>query len=139
MAYYECAKTVTLTAGADLRNAIYEALTVDASGQVVQASATTAHVIGALAGNPIGSSDTTGMAVQVAVVGGGGVLKIKAGGAITAGQLVVPSATAGRVSGVADIGSLAEDQMAIGVALEDAADGDVFSVLAQTIAAPHSV
>ena len=76
--------------------------------------------------------------MPVAIIGGGGILKIKAGGAITAGQLVVPSATAGRVDGVADIGSLADDQMAIGVALEDAADGDIFSVLAQTIAAPHS-
>ena len=136
MASYQSCKVVSLPAGEDLTGDFAEALTVNSSGQVIKTTAATNHIVGALAENPAVS--TTGVAVPVAIIGGGGILKIKAGGAITAGQLVVPSATAGRVDGVADIGSLADDQMAIGVALEDAADGDIFSVLAQTIAAPHS-
>ena len=136
MASYQSCKVVSLPAGEDLTGDFAEALTVNSSGQVIKTTAATNHIVGALAENPAVS--TTGVAVPVAIIGGGGILKIKAGGAITAGQLVVPSATAGRVDGVADIGSLADDQMAIGVALENAADGDIFSVLAQTIAAPHS-
>ena len=136
MANYQSCKVVSLPAGEDLTGDFAEALTVNSSGQVIKTTAATNHIVGALAENPAVS--TTGVAVPVAIIGGGGILKIKAGGAITAGQLVVPSATAGRVDGVADISSLADDQMAIGVALEDAADGDIFSVLAQTIAAPHS-
>ena len=136
MASYQSCKVVSLPAGEDLTGDFAEALTVNSTGQVIKTTAATNHIVGALAENP--SVSTTGVAVSVAIIGSGGVLKIKAGGPITAGQLVVPSATAGRVAGVADIGSLVEDQMAIGVALEDAADGDIFSVLAQTIAAPHS-
>ena len=136
MAIYQSCKVVSLPAGEDLTGDFAEALTVNSSGQVIKTTAATNHIVGALAENPAVS--TTGVAVPVAIIGGGGILKIKAGGAIAAGQLVVPSATAGRVDGVPDIGSLADDQMAIGVALENAADGDIFSVLAQTIVAPHS-
>ncbi len=135
MASYEDCKTVSLVAGGDLRGAFAEALTIDSSGQVVKTANATSHCIGALAEDP--ARDTTGLVVPVAVVGGGGVLKIKAGATITAGQLVVPSVTEGRVAGVADVGALADDQMAIGIALEEAADGQIFSLLAQVIAGPH--
>ena len=134
MANYQSCRTVTLPAGEDLRGDYAEALTINASGQVVKTTAATSVIVGALAEEP--SVSTTGVAVPVAIVGAGGVLKMKAGSAVTAGQLVVPDAEAGRVAGVADISSLAADQMAVGVALEAAADGDIFSVLAQTIAGP---
>ena len=138
MANYQSCKTVSLVAGEDLRGDVYEALTVNDVGRAVKTSAATSHIVGALAENPASDRDTTGLTVPVAIIGGGGVLKMKAGAAITAGQLIVPDAIAGRVAGVANMAGLAADQMAIGVALEAASDGDVFSVLAQTIAAPHS-
>ena len=134
MANYQSCKTVSLPAGEDLRGDFAEALTINASGQVVKTSAAANVIVGALAEEP--SISTAGVAVAVALIGGGGVLKMKAGATITAGQLIVASATAGRVAGVADIAGLAANQMAAGMALEAAAAGDIFSVLAQTIAGP---
>lgn len=160
MANAQAVKAVSLVAGEDLRGGYAAALTINSSGQVVQpativpertgdaeptaaqltaARATaTAVIVGALAEEPAVDRATTGSAVPVALVGGGGVLKMKAGADITAGQLVIQALTGGRVAGAADVGALVADQMAVGVALESAADGDIFSVLAQTIAAPHS-
>ena len=136
MANYQSCKTVSLPAGEDLRGDFAEALTINASGQVVKTSAVTSHCIGALAEDPAKDRDTTRLAVAVTIIGGGGVLKMKAGATITAGQLIVPDAAEGRVAGVANIAELAANQMAVGVALESASDGDIFSVLAQTIAGP---
>ena len=136
MANYQSCKTVSLVAGEDLRGDVYGALTIDASGRAVKTSAATSLIVGVLAEEPRKDMATTGETVPVAIIGGGGALKMKAGAAITAGQIVIPSATAGRVAGVANIAALAANEMAVGVALEAAADGDVFSVLAQTIAGP---
>ena len=136
MASYQSCKTVSLAAGEDLRGDIYKALTIDASGHVIKTVDGTSHIVGVLAEDPAKERDTTGDAVAVAIIGGGGVLKMKAGADITAGQLIVPDDAAGRVAGAADIAALTADQMAVGVALEAAADGDVFSVLAQTIVGP---
>ena len=133
MAYHENAKAVTLIAGEDLRGDIAEALKIDAQGRVIKTTAATDVIIGTLAADTPG--DSTGKGVPVAVIGGG-VFKMKAGAAITAGQLVVPSATAGRVAGAADIAALTANQMAVGVALEAASEGDIFSVLVQSIAGP---
>ena len=134
MANYQSCKIVSLPAGEDLTGDFAEVLTINSSGQVIKTSSATSVIVGALAEEP--STTTTGVAVSVAVIGGGGVLKMKAGATITAGQLIVPDATVGRVAGVADIAALAADQMAVGMALEGASDGDIFSVLAQTIAGP---
>ena len=134
MANYQSCKTVSLPAGEDLTGDFAEVLTINSSGQVIKTSSATGVIVGALAEEP--STTTTGVAVSVAVIGGGGVLKMKAGATITAGQLIVPDATVGRVAGVADIAALAADQMAVGMALEGASEGDIFSVLAQTIAGP---
>ena len=134
MANYQCCKVVSLPSGEDLTGSFAEALTVGSSGRVVRTTGATDVIVGALASEP--STATTGAAVPVALVGGGGVLKMRAGAAIDAGALIVPSATAGRVEGVADIAALSADQVAAGFALEAAADGDIFEVLAMTIAGP---
>ncbi len=128
------AKQVFLPAGEDLTGDVAEALTVNASGQVVKISAATDVIVGALAEEP--SAATVGTNVKVTLVGGGGKLEMKAGAAITTGNLIVASATSGRVAGVADIAALAANQMAVGIALEAATAGDVFEVLAMTIAGP---
>ena len=136
MANYQSCKTVSLVAGEDLRGDMYEALTVNSAGLVAKTTQTTDVIIGTLAEEPSKDAATTGKTVPVAIIGGGGVLKMKAGAAITAGQLLVPVATAGRVAGVADIDGIGINQLAVGMALEGAADGDIFSVLAQSISGP---
>jgi hypothetical protein len=139
MAAEQNTKTVNLIAGEDLRGDLYEVLMVENDsnvGKVVKATGPTVTVIGVLAEEPRSDASTDGETVPVTLLQG--VVPMKAGASITAGQLVVVDSTAGRVAGVADAGSLAADSMAIGVALESASDGEVFRVLAQPIAAPHS-
>ncbi len=128
-----------MIAGEDLRGDAFELLQVENDngvGKVIKATAVANTVIGVLAENPDSAATTDGETVPVVMLQG--VIKMKAGATITAGQLIVPDATAGRVAGVANAAALAVDSMAVGVALESAVDGDIFEVLAQTIAAPHS-
>ena len=139
MAVYESCTVITMIAGGDLRDDIYKALTVDATGRVVLTDAVDDVIVGFLAENPRSDIATTGNDVPVVLVGAGGRLKAKAAAAVTRGHLIVPSATAnrnGQVGGVANIAALGANQMAIGFALETAADNQVFEILAMTIAAP---
>jgi hypothetical protein len=134
-------KTVPLIAGQDLRGDLWEILQVENDsgvGKVIKATGVTNTIIGVLAEEPRSDVSTDGYTVPVALIAAGGILLMKAGASITAGQLIVADATAGRVAGVTGVGSLADDSMAIGIALESAADGDVFPVLAMPIAAPHT-
>jgi len=68
-----------------------------------------------------------GSAVSIVDLEGGGIAMAKAGAAITAGQLVVLDGTGGRVAGAANVGAVTDDSWILGVALESAADGDIFS------------
>ena len=135
---YENCKVVSLHAGADLRNAIGSLLAINNTGRVILATAATGAV-GVLAMNPEGSRTdidgtegtaigeaTTGKIVSVALIGAGGIMSVRAGAVITAGQLVTVDATAGRAAGDANIAAIAADQMAVG-----AADGEFFRMLAQ--------
>lgn len=127
-------KTVTLTAGEDLRGDQYEILTIENDsdvGKVIKASAVTNTIVGILAENPDSSVSTDGRPVAVTLVAGGGVGLCKAGAAVTAGQLAIADATAGRIAGAASQAALAADAVAIGVILESGADGDVVPVLLQ--------
>ena len=76
--------------------------------------------------------------MSVALISGGGVLLGHAGAAITAGQLLVADATGGRLAGVANLGAIVADDRAIGVALEGAADGEIFPFIADSIGGPHT-
>lgn len=134
MASYQNVKAVNLIAGEDLRSDVYEVLQMENDGgvaKVIKATAVTDTIVGILAENPDPDASTDGKAVPVVLLAAGGVAKVKAGAAITAGQLVVADATAGRVAGVNDIAALVANSMAIGVALQSAADGDIFEVLLQ--------
>lgn len=126
---------------------------VNSSGQVVLAGGAAARstdvVLGVIAeGTSESPSDVgtrtppVGSAVSIAHIGGGGILKVRAGASITAGQIVIPHASgtdaAGSVAGVADLGSLGQDQMGIGIAIESASAGDIFRFAAGYIAAPHT-
>lgn len=142
MASSQNTKAVNLIAGQDLRGELYALLQIENDsgvGKVIKTTGVTNSPIGILAENPRSDATTDGETVPVVLISAGGVGKLRAGAAITAGQLIVPDSTAGRVAGVANVGALAADSMAIGVALESAADGDIFEVLLGPIAAPHSV
>lgn len=141
MASMQNGKAVNLIAGEDLRGDVFEILQVENDGgvgKVIKATAVANTVVGILAEDPDSTATTDGETVPVALIAAGGVLKVKAGATITAGQLLVPDTTAGRVAGVASAAALAADSMAIGIALESAVDGDIFEMLAMPIAAPHS-
>lgn len=138
-------KAVNLIAGEDLRIAtaggLYSLLQIEDDsdvGKVIKTTGVTETPIGILAEEPRSDATTDGEAVSVVLISAGGVGKLRAGATITAGQLIVPDTTAGRVAGVTGVGALAVDSMAIGVALESAIDGDIFEVLLGSIAAPHT-
>ncbi len=141
MASTQNGKAVNLIAGEDLRGDEFEILQIEDDGgigKVIKATGVTNTVIGVLAEAPRTDATTDGESVPVALIAAGGVLKMKAGGTVTAGGLVVPDTTAGRVVTVANVGALAVDSMAIGVALQTGIDGDILEVLVGYIAAPHS-
>lgn len=139
MASAQSTRAVSMIAGEDLRGDLFELLQVENDagvGKVIKTTAVTNTPIGVLGENPDAEATTDGETVPVVLLQG--IVKVKAGGAVTAGNLLVPDVTPGRVIGVAGVGGLAIDSMAIGVALESAVDGDVFSMLAMSIAAPHT-
>jgi hypothetical protein len=138
MASFESAVAVNLIAGEDLRGDLHEILQFEndsGEAKVIKATAVTDTVVGILGEEPRTDADTDGETVPVVLLQG--VVKVKAGATITAGELIVPDVTAGRVTGVANVGALADDSMAIGIALKSAVDGEIFSMLAMPIAAPH--
>ena len=134
MSNYQAVKVVTLPAGEDLTGDFAEIVKLNASGQVIKVTAVTDITIGALSESA--PSSATGQGVPVALIGGGGIIKVKAGAAIAAGNLLIPDGTDGRVAGIANIAALVANQMAFGIALSAAADGEIFSALAMPIAGP---
>ena len=141
MAVYESCTVVTMTAGGDLRSDIYKSLQLNSAGRVVLTDAVTDVIIGYLAENPRSDIVTTGIDVPVVIVGGGGRMKARAAAAVTRGHLIVPSAVSGKegqVQGIANIAALVANQMAVGYALETAAEDQVFEVLGMTIAGPNA-
>lgn len=122
---------VNMIAGQDLRGDLYEILQVEDDsgvGKVIKATAVTQVVVGILGEEPRTDATTDGESVPVVLLQG--IVKVKAGGTVTAGDIVVPDVTAGRVIGVADIATLVADSFALGIALQTAADGDIFEMLA---------
>ena len=136
MATFQGCTIISMVCGQNMNGDQYELLHINSSGQVIKQTAAGQFIVGILAEDP--GTTSAGDRVAVAVIGGGGIMKCKAGGAITAGQILVNDTTDGRAAGKANIGALSADEAAFGTALEAAADGQIFSFLAQTIAAPHS-
>ena len=122
MAQTQSEKIVTFEAGADLRTAKSELVTLNADGQLVKADAATDIVVGIVAAAPSAAAD--GTPVGVALIGAGGILKAKASGAIAAGAILVPTATAGKANDVANRAALAAGQVGIGITLEAATAAD---------------
>lgn len=137
MANYQSAQTLSLVCGEDLSGDQYEALTINTSGRVIKATSTTAVIIGILAENP-GTTVAGETRVAVNPINNAPVLKGKAGAAITAGQVLIRDATTGRLAGVAALANLPVDTQGCGIALEAAADGNIFEFLALSIGGPHT-
>ena len=131
---FESTKAVNLIAGESLSGDIYEVLAVENDagvGKVVKATATNQAIVGVLAESVDATTGADGETVPVVLLQG--VVWMKAGGNITAGDLlIVDTGAPGRVvSGGANVGALAADVFSPGIALESAVDGDIFPVLAQ--------
>lgn len=136
MAVYQSTTAVNLIAGEDLRNGEGLLLYIENDGGVGKVFATTLPTqvpVGVLAENPSDIIDTNGLGVPVVLLTS--VVKMRAGGTITAGQLVVADTVQpGRVVGVAGITSIPAGGASTGVALVSAVDNDVFEVISQLIA-----
>lgn len=131
---------ITFIAGEDLTGydvgaAVKISSATATKGRILAVTDATDVIIGFLSEKPQGGAGTP---VSVSVIGAGGIHEVKLGADVTAGQLCIVDATDGRVAGVANIGALAADQMAVGTFLEDGSDGELIEMLAQVIAAPHS-
>ena len=131
-------KTLTMPAAGNLKDKLYHALTINADGRVEEADAATEIVAAIMFIDP--NRDTANDdPVTVMSIAGGGIGLVKASAAIGKGHILVASAVAGKVAGVANIGALADDQMGFGVALEAAAAADqIIRFWAMPIGAPHA-
>ena len=129
MASHDAVKTVTLIAGAAITNG--QVLEVTGARTVAPTGATTDIVVGVAAETVASGSD-----VPVALLQG--IVEVEAGvGGVTAGNICVPDAT-GTVTEVASIAAIPVDSMGCGIALNTAAAGEIFEMLAQVIAGPHT-
>jgi hypothetical protein len=115
MAFDNSVQNITLPAAADLSAQQYRCMTVNASGQAAVANAT-ALVVGILQNDP-------GAAGQPATVAYAGASKAVAGASITAGARVTADANG------AVIPAAAAGDPVLGVALSNAASGDIIPVL----------
>lgn len=134
MSYSESMKVVNLIAGEDLSDDIYSLVYIENDsnvGKVIKTTGPTQTPVGVLMESLDATSGADGRIVPVALLHG--VVPVKAGGSITAGQLLVADTDAGRVVGVANQAALAADTVAVGVALVSAVDGDIFPMLAQVM------
>lgn len=127
---------VNLVAGEDLNGDFAEVVAVNSSGRVIKTTAATDVIVGVVAEDPGRTTVDGEDRVPIALIGGGGVLKMKAGATINAGDIIVPDTDAGRVAGVANIAALVANQMGVGYALEAAVDGDIFEVLVMSVSGP---
>jgi hypothetical protein len=110
----------TFTAGADLSGAQYKFVKIDpADGDVVVADATTDRPVGVLQNDP-----EAGQAAEVTITGGS---KLVAGGSASAGEPLFTSASATGVT--ATYGEAASAMFVTGAFLEDAAAGEIVSVV----------
>lgn len=132
MALTEGVRTISIEAGADLSDSQFVFVNVNTSGQLALPSAG-GRSVGVLlerpgqnAGTGTGGADqSTGFAAEVGALNGSQRLKVTAGGAITAGSEIKADASGHAVNADTE----ANNEYVLGVALETAADGDIFEFL----------
>lgn len=125
---YESVTTLNRVAGEDLRGDVFALLTTENDNgicKVVKTTATAQIAVGVLAEDPTDSMSTDGLGVPMTLLKGQ--IMVRAGGAVTAGQYLVPSDTVpGTVIGAATIPA---GSMAVGIADHSAAAGEVVEAL----------
>lgn len=109
-------RSISLPAAADLSAKQFHFVKVDSSGNAAATAAVTDNPVGVLQNNP----DTAGYECTVAI---DGVSKVEAGGSITAGDLITIAAAGTAVTATEGTNNI------YGIALSDAASGEVASVL----------
>ncbi len=109
-----------LAAGSDLSSSQYKAVALATDGAVDVAGSNVAGI------GFLNNSPKVGAVAEIAVVGGGA--KAIAGGTITANDLL-------KTDAIGDVVTAVNGENFVGIALEDAVDGDVFGVL---VIPPHS-
>ena len=130
MATAENVQPLTGRCGADLRDSIYEIVTLNAAAQLIKASADSAFVLGLVdISLPTRDPDPTGLRdVPYATFCPNSKVKCKAQAAVAVGDFVIPAAAAnaGKVIGKA---ALDPGEISLGVALEAASgDNSIFQV-----------
>jgi len=134
MASFESIKAVTMIADSSiLTGDLYRVVKITGVDTVGRAVLATDTPLGILAENPA-PSGAAGAAqnpilqgLPVVMIDSGGRMKVKAGGTVTAGQLLIVD-SAGRVTGVANQAALAADTTAIGVALTSGVINEIIEV-----------
>ena len=121
MAVYTEEDHLTRPAGVDLTAKQYFIVKLNASKQLVLASAATDFLFGVVAGLP--DSSAVGTPVDVAVRNGSGTFKVVAGGTIAVGDLITSDANGNAVT------TVTSGNEVLGVAVEAAVAGQVFEYL----------
>ena len=127
MSAFEAVKTLSCIAGSDFTGDIYKLVVFDAAGHPP-----TVELSAAAGDDPIGvitMEAESGQVCSMMDLAAGGIGKVKAGGSITAGQVLIPAA-GGLVTGTTKA-ALADGVTAIGIALTAGDSGDVISFKAQ--------
>ena len=133
----QVACVVNLPAGADLDDKAFNLLQLNSSGQVViTTTANTDVVVGILWGNP--GKTAAGDIVPVALIDAGGILKCKAAEAIEAGAFLLSHGDDGEAGHVAAQGNIPDNGSVFGIALDAAANGDVFRFIAGRMTSPNA-
>lgn len=126
MANNVATEAISLLPGEDLTDALYCVVTINSSGQAILPTADTQPIVGYVGMNADLASGSAAIPVTMLK----GKVTLKAGGNITAGQLLVAEANSGKVLGVANVAATTADQFIIGVALQGAVEDDVFEAFA---------
>lgn len=127
MSAFEGVRTLSAIAGSDFTGDLYKLVMFEAAGhppQVELTDAATADPIGVIT-----MEAESGQVCSMQDLAAGGYGKVKAGGSITAGQVLIPAAS-GLVTGTTKA-TLADGVTAIGIALTAGDSGDVITFKAQ--------
>lgn len=128
MSSYEANKCITMLAGSDFTGDLFKLVEVSAAGTVDLTNATTDAAVGV-----IGEEVTAGLPTKITLLQG--IVKVKLGGTVTVGQLLIPTA-AGLVTGVAGIANIPANSMSVGIATKGGAINEVGEMLAMPLSSP---
>lgn len=137
MASHESIKSVSVIADSSiLTGDIYRLVKATGVNTVGRAVAATDSPVGVLGENPAGPSaageaaDPALQGLPIMLLAAGGRVPVKAGGTITAGQLLISDGE-GRVTGVASQAALAADNVSVGIAFSSGEEDEIIEMLAQ--------